>query len=363
MRTSFLVRTRAQIMRTLAPRLLKVPGLRARLIGWRAEPIDGNVCDEGLATLLGIGDRIGATKIGTPTPEVAREEMAESTAMVQDEPCPDVKVTDRILLDDGVHIPARTYIPAGLESNSPGIVYYHGGGFALGDLDTHDRYCQHLARDVSARVIAIDYRLAPENPFPAGLDDGVRAFRCVARRAREFDMDPTRIAVMGDSAGGNLSAVVAHKTKNDAIRPVLQVLIYPAVDGSCKMKSHQLFGTGWILTSENIDQFYHWYVGDEPAARQQPDVSPINAKDFQGLPPALVYTAGFDPLRDEGQAYAERLEKEGIPTRYHCFGSLTHGFASMGGVCPAAREAALHIADDVRRALRDGLSAHTAAAA
>jgi acetyl esterase len=363
MALSYLVRTRAQIMRTIAPRLLKMPGLRQRLIGWRAEPIDGNVCDESLATLLGIGDRIGATDMGSRTPTVARNEMAESSAMVEDEPCPDVTVTNRILLDEGVRIPARTYIPKGIESNSAGIVYYHGGGFALGDLDTHDRYCQHLAREVSARVIAIDYRLAPENPFPAGLDDGLRAFRCVARRAREFDMDPKRLVVMGDSAGGNLSAVVAHKTKNDAIKPALQVLIYPAVDGSCTMKSHQLFGKGWLLTSENIEQFYHWYVGDEPAARRQPDVSPIYANNFQGLPPALVYTAGFDPLRDEGQAYAERLSKEGIPTQYHCFRSLTHGFASMGGVCPAAREAALHIAGDVRNALRNGLLARTDAAA
>jgi len=242
-------------------------------------------------------------------------------------------------------------------------VDYTGGGFALGDLDTHDRYCQHLARDASVRVIAIDYRLAPENPFPAAIEDAVRAFRCVARRAKEFDMDPKRLALMGDSAGGNLSAVVAHKTKEDAIKPALQVLIYPAVDARCNTKSHQLFGKGWVLTAENIEQFYHWYVGDDPAARQQPDVSPLNAKDFQGLPPALVYTAGFDPLRDEGMAYAERLEKEGIPTRQHCFRTLTHGFVSMGGLNPTARDAAVHIAHDVKNALREGLSTRTDAAA
>ncbi|HRI65999.1 MAG TPA: alpha/beta hydrolase, partial [Polyangium sp.] len=207
------------------------------------------------------------------------------------------------------------------------------------------------------RVISIDYRLAPEHPFPAGVEDGVRAFRCVARRAREFDIDPTRIAVMGDSAGGNLSAVVAHKTKGDSLRPALQVLIYPAVDGSCAMKSQQTFGEGWILTSSKIEWFYHVYVGDDQAVRLQPDVSPLFAENFQGLPPALVYTAGFDPLRDEGMAYAARLEKEGIPVRHHCFTSLTHGFAAMGPVCPTAQDAARQMAHEVSRALYDGFLA------
>lgn len=353
---SSLARFRVQIMRKLAPRLLRAQALRSRLVGWRAQPIDGNVCDEDLAVLLGFGDMVGASKLDSRIPEKARAEMAESAMMVEEEACPDVRVQDRVLLADDTRIPARLYVPAGVAPNSPGIVYYHGGGFALGDLDTHDRYCQHLARDAAARVIAIDYRLAPENPFPAAIEDGVRAFRCVARRAKEFDMDPARIAVMGDSAGGNLSAVIAQKTKGDSIRPALQVLVYPAVDGSRSMKSHQTFGEGWLLTTAKMEWFYHVYVGDDLAERRQPDVSPLFAENFQGLPPALVYTAGFDPLRDEGIAYAERLEKEGIPARHHCFGSLTHGFAAMGPVCPTARDAARQIAHEVSRALYDGFS-------
>jgi acetyl esterase len=321
--------------------------------------VDGNVCDEVLAALMGVGDRIGATEMGGQTPAIARAQMAESSILVEDDACPDVSVRNLVLEQDGFRIPARMYTPAGLSANSPGIVYYHGGGFVMGDLDTHDRYCQHLARDASARAIAIDYRLAPENPFPAAADDGVRAFRCVVRRAKEFMMNPARLAVMGDSAGGNLSAVVAHKTKNDDVKPALQALVYPAVDGSCSMKSHQLFGKGWILTAENIEWFYHCYAGDDPMARKQPGVSPLFADDFAGLPPALVYTAGFDPLRDEGIAYAERLEKAGIATRHHCFRTLTHGFASMGGLCPTARDAAQLMARDVGRALREGILAPT----
>ncbi len=358
-----LVRLRVRVTRAIGARLLRSPGLRTRLIGWRAHPVDENVCDEVLAAIMGVGDRIGATNLGGKAPEIARAEMAESSCLIEDEACPDVSVKNLVLEQDGLRIPARMYTPTGLATHSPGIVYFHGGGFVLGDLDTHDRHCQHLARDASARVIAIDYRLAPENPFPAALEDGVRAFRCVARRAKEFMMDPARIAVMGDSAGGNLAAVVSHKTKGDAIKPALHALVYPAVDGSCSMKSQKTFGVGWLLTAENMEWFYHCYVGDDLAARKQPDVSPLFAEDFQGLPPALIYTAGFDPLRDEGIAYAERLEKAGIPTRHHCFRSLTHGFASMGGLCPAAREAALHIARDVGRALREGISASADAAA
>ena len=356
MQLSRLARLRVRFMRALGPRLLRAPVLRPRLVGWRAQPIDGHVCDEDLAALMGVGDIIGATNMGGQAPAIARAQMAESSLMVEDDACPDVSVTNLVLEQDGLRIPARSYVPAGLATNSPGIVYYHGGGFVVGDLDTHDRHCQHLARDAEARVIAVDYRLAPENPFPAAIEDGVSAFRCVVRRAKEFGMDATRIAVMGDSAGGNLSAIIAHKTKGDATKPALQVLVYPAVDGSCSMKSHRTLGEGWLLTTKNMEWFYHSYVGDDPVARKQPDVSPLFADDFQSLPPALVYTAGFDPLRDEGKAYAERLEKEGIPTRYHCFNAMTHGFASMGGLCPAAREAALHMARDVRRALREGLS-------
>jgi acetyl esterase len=176
-------------------------------------------------------------------------------------------------------------------------------------------------------------------------------------------MDPDRLAVMGDSAGGNLSAVVALKTRHDAKKPALQALIYPAVDGSCTMKSHETFGRGWILESEKMEWFYHCYVGDDPAERRQPDVSPLFAENFQGSAPALVYTAGFDPLRDEGVAYAERLQKAGIAVHHHCFRTLTHGFVSMGGVCPAARDGARQIAHDVGRALREGGSARTNAAA
>jgi acetyl esterase len=361
MQLPFFVRTRVLFTRQIAARFLRSQLLRPRLIGWRANPVDGRVCDEDLAVLLGVGDIIGATDMVSDDPKIARARMAESSMLVEDEPCPDVRIHDRVLSEGESRIAARLYVPKGIAENSPGIVYYHGGGFVIGDLDTHDRFCQQLARDAEARVIAIDYRLAPENPFPAGVEDGVTAFRCVARRAKEFDMDPNRLALMGDSAGGNLSAVIAHKTKNDAVRPALQVLVYPAVDGSCRMKSHEIFAKGWVLTTDQVDWFYRCYVGDEPAARLHPDVSPLYADDFRGLPPALVYTAGFDPLRDEGIAYTEKLEKAGIPARHRCFQSLTHGFVSMGGICIAARNAASDIAREVGEALREEPAARAVA--
>lgn len=362
MQPSFLARSRAQLMRQFGPRILQTTTFRERLLGWRAKPVDGQLCDEQLAMLLGLDDIIGATAERSHDPVIARAQMLESTMMVEDEPCEDVRVCDRILMNGEQRLHARLYEPRGLAPNSPAIVYYHGGGFVLGDLNSHDRTCQHIARDAEARLIAIDYRLAPENMYPSAAEDGVAAFRCVARRAKEFDMDPSRIAVMGDSAGGNLSAVVAHKTKEDAIRPALQVLIYPAVDGTCAMESHKLFADGWVLTADEIDWFYRSYVGEEFAARKRPDVSPLFEADFSGLPPALVYTAGFDPLRDEGIAYAKRLEESAIPVRHHCFRSLIHGFASMGGVCTAAREATRRIAHEVRNAFAHGLSKETPSA-
>lgn len=363
MQLSALARARTQVMRQLGARFLHASFLRPRLIGWRANPVDGQICDEDLAALLGFGDIIGATDMASQDPEKARGNMAESLLMVEDEACPDVRVQNRVLIEGQSRLAARYYVPKNITEISPGIVFFHGGGFAVGDLDTHDRYCQHLARDAGVRVIAIDYRLAPENPFPAAIEDGVAAFRCVARRAKEFDMDPARLALMGDSAGGNLSAVIAHRLKKDAVRPALQVLVYPAVDGTCSKKSHELFAKGWILTAEQVEWFYHWYVGDDRASRLNPDVSPLYQTDFQGLPRALVYTAGFDPLRDEGIAYAEKLEKEGIPTRHYCFRSLTHGFVSMGGICPAARDAALQIGQEVGRTLRENSFVRASSAA
>lgn len=359
MQLSFLARARGQLMRQYGPRILQTPAFRERLLGWRGKPVDGQMCDEQLALLLGLGDIIGATKQASRDPATARAEMAESSMMVEDEPCPDVRVRDRVLMNGDARLHARFYEPLNLAPNSPGIVYFHGGGFVLGDLDSHDRTCQHLARNASARLIAVDYRLAPENPYPAAAEDGVAAFRCVARRAREFNMDPTRLAVMGDSAGGNLSAVTAHKTKSDAIRPALQVLIYPAVDGTCSMQSHKLFANGWVLTADQIEWFYHCYAGDELAARKRPEVSPLFETNFSDLPPALVYTAGFDPLRDEGIVYAQRLEEAKTPVRHHCFRSLIHGFVSMGGVCTAAREATRQIASEVREAFDGGLLSRT----
>lgn len=356
MQLSALARARTRVMRRLGARFLHASFLRPRFIGWRANPIDGQICDEDLAALLGFGDIIGATDKTSQDPEKARALMAESSMMAEDDACSDVRIQDRILVEGQSRLTARYYVPQDLADISPGIVYFHGGGFVLGDLDTHDRYCQHLARDAGVRVMAINYRLAPENPFPAAVEDGVAAFRCVVRRAKEFDMDPARLAVMGDSAGGNLSAVIAHRTKKDTLRPALQVLVYPGVDGTCQMKSHALFAKGWILTAEQMEWFYHCYVGNDRAARLQPDVSPLYHADFQGLPRALVYTAGFDPLRDEGIAYAEKLEKEGIPMRHYCFRSLTHGFVSMGGICPAARDAALQIGQEVGRTLREDSS-------
>ena len=224
----------------------------------------------------------------------------------------------------------RRYRPLGAPSGALAtLVYYHGGGFVIGNVDTHDSTCRRLANKSRCQVISIDYRLSPEHPFPAPTDDGVAAFRHIRDRAAVFDADPARLAVGGDSAGGAIAAVVC-QTCRDAgdIGPAFQMLIYPATDSSRTSASRKDFAEGYFLTKDLIDWFWNAYV---PAGIDQADLrlSPLLAKDFRGLPPAFVLTAGYDPLRDEGRAYADRLIDAGVKTTYVNYPGTIHGFFSL----------------------------------
>jgi len=197
----------------------------------------------------------------------------------------------------------------------------------------------------------VDYRLAPEHRYPAAVEDTVAAFRWLASSAPSLDIDPRRIAVAGDSAGGNLSAVIARRTRSDAVRPALQVPIYPALDTRRAQASHTTFAEGWFLTRGMIDWYYDHY-GPDHATRSEPDFSPLLADDLAGVAPALVYSAGFDPLRDEAAEYVERLRAAGVSAQLVCFATMMHGFALVTGVCAAAREASERIAREIGEALR-----------
>jgi acetyl esterase len=253
-------------------------------------------------------------------------------------------------------LPARHYVAFHSPSPQPLIVFFHGGGFVQGGLDSHDGICRLLAKHAGAHVLAVDYRLAPENPFPAAVEDACAALDWALEHAPELGADPARVAVAGDSAGGNLAAVsarVAAQRADEVGRaPILQVLIYPATDFVGRSRSHELFEQGFFLTREDMDWFTASYVaGADP---EDPRLSVLRAPDLGAVPPALVVTAGFDPLRDEGEAYAQRLRDAEVPVVVRRFPGLIHGFINMTGISASARDAVLEMAGTVRALLRVG---------
>ena len=254
----------------------------------------------------------------------------------------------------GGPIPLRVYRPAGVAASValPGLLYFHGGGWVIGDLDTHDVLCRQLTAEAGVTVVNVDYRLAPEHKFPAAADDAWAATRWTVAHASEFGVDAGRLAVGGDSAGGNLAAVVALQAR-DAGAPIikLQVLVYPVTDVAAESRSYQDFSEGYMLTRESMRWFTAHYLA---AAGQANDwrVSPLRASSHAGLPPALVVTAGFDPLRDEGAAYAAKLQQAGVLVDYVCYGGMIHGFAGMGKLIETGNRAVSHIAATLRQTLR-----------
>ncbi len=262
-------------------------------------------------------------KVGRPATDKASE---DSEAL----PPEVASVADGTIAGPLGPIRFRSYRPLGVSGEAlPALIYYHGGGYVIGNIETHDSTCRRLANKSRCRVISIDYRLAPEHPFPAPVDDGLAAYRHIRDQAATFGVDPKRIAVGGDSAGGNLAAVVCQTCKQTGeTAPAFQMLIYPATDFSRQSQSRRSLAEGYFLTRTMVDWFNANYL---PAGTDLADVrlSPLLAADFSGLPPAFVLTAGYDPLRDEGRAYADELINAGVKTTYVNYPGTIHGFFSM----------------------------------
>jgi acetyl esterase len=264
---------------------------------------------EGFSSLTGV----------TEGPEVAKVETRE-----MDGPAGKIRV--------------RIYSPTG-DGPKPGLVFFHGGGFVVCDLDSHDATCRELANGADCVVVSVDYRLAPEAKFPAAPEDCYAATQWVSREANQLGIDATRIAVAGDSAGGNLAAVVALMSR-DRGGPSLvhQLLIYPVTDNRFDTTSYKDNGSGYFLSANMMRWFWHHYLESE-ADGENPLASPLRAGDLSGLPPATVLTAQYDPLRDEGRAYAKRLEEAGVATTHTDYPGVFHGFFGMTAQIPRARRA------------------------
>jgi acetyl esterase len=288
----------------------------------------------------------GVPPTHTLTPEQARAFYRDRRGFTQPEPPAMAEVRD---LSVGA-LRLRLYRPHTSGQALPVLLYLHGGGWTIGDLDTHDVLCRQLAREAGGAVVAVDYRMGPEHRFPAAVDDCVEAFRWVLAQAPDLQLDPRRTAVGGDSAGGNLAAALC-LVQRDAGQPLpgFQLLIYPATDMRAVAPSHTTNGQGYMLTSDSIAWYRGNYIAD---AAQWTDwrASPLLAASHAGLPPALVLTAGFDPLRDEGLQYANALSAAGVPTQYVCFERQIHGFITMGRVIEEAHTAVALCGAALRRA-------------
>jgi acetyl esterase len=310
--------------------------------------------DPVVGAILAIDDLTHDSAVHRGGAERARRLVAESIA-IADAPCEvEVDVEERRIAGAAGPLRARRYSPRRAEAILPGLVFFHGGGWVTGDLDTHDALCQRLAGLGGIRVVSVAYRLAPEHPFPAAVEDALAAFRDVAERAEELGIDPARIGIGGDSAGGNLSAVVSLETRGELRRPSLAVLLYPSVDATCSSDSHRSLAEGYYLTREAIDWYLTQYVGSDPGKRRDPRISPHFVEDLRGAPPTLVVVAGFDPLRDEAIAHAARLRDAGVPVRVVREEALIHGFVLMNGIAPEARRATEDLARRIGDALRSG---------
>lgn len=299
-------------------------------------------------------DRLAATKPQSAlalTVAARRAALADLLAMSA-APAPIARIEERSLPGSAGPIPARIYTPVGAPaSRAPGLVYFHGGGFIAGSLDSHDGIARALANACAARVASIGYRLAPEHPFPAAIEDGCAAARWVAQNASTLGLDPARLAVGGDSAGATLAAVVCQTTSADGSVPwALQLLLCPIMEFDAATASRAELASGYFLDEATLEHDRRHYLGPDvnPA---DPRVSPLRARELRQLPPTSIQTAEFDPLRDEGREYARRLERAGVRTRYRCHSGMIHLFYGMGAFIPYAARGFELIGADARAML------------
>jgi acetyl esterase len=312
--------------------------------------------DADSAALISKLAELGLPRYETLTPDQARNAMAAARHAAAIKPPSVGELSDLKIPSAHGEIPARLYRPIGAGGQIPGLVFFHGGGWVLGDLESHDILCRRLANAGECAVLAVDYRLAPEHKFPAAVEDAITATQWAFANAQMLDIDLDRIAVGGDSAGAALAAVVCHMARDEGKpRICLQLLIYPVVELAFTHPSHKLKEDHLPVLGKTMIWFREHYLSDP---KQQHDwrASPLLAKSFSALPPAYVLTAGYDPLSDEGAAYADRLEQAGVQVTSRHFAGQIHGFLTMGVGFPTTKLAISEIGQALKQSLskKDG---------
>lgn len=342
---------RERVEGAVARGLLRLPVAAHRVLAGRPIRLDGLELHPTSQLLIRLSEWSGATPIEDLPVERARAQTERQARAVGRPRIEMARVEPVEIPGPAGAIGARLYAPDEAAAPAPLLVYYHGGGHVIGSLDSHDPACRFVADAAGVRVLSVDYRLAPEHRFPAAVEDAVAAVRFAFGEAERLGADPARIAVGGDSAGGNLAAVAALAAKaGEAPMPAFQLLIYPLVDQAGRRPSYETFGDGFLLSAAEMDWFRGHYLPDADAARDW-RASPLLAPDHSGLPPAYVLTAGFDPLRDEGEEYARTLQAAGVPTVLRRHEGLLHSFANQTQVNRPARDAMLEAAGALRLAL------------
>ena len=314
--------------------------------------VDGRTLDGRTQWLLQLLARSGQTPIEKGSVTEARAGYDAFMLEMGGRAAPIGEIVDRTIDGPAGRLRVRIYRPpSGVARLLPAILYFHGGGWMMGSLESYDLVCRYFCARAGCVLVAIDYRLAPEHKFPAAIDDAVAAFRWLARDAVGLGVDPARIVIAGDSTGGNIAAVAAQLLRHEARPPCLQWLIFPATDLAFDSASYRSCGEGFLMTRAAMEWFRGHYLNDLGEI-DDPRASPLRTPDLAGVAPALVFTDGIDPLRDEGQAYADRLAAAGVKTIHREFDSLIHGFIGLRGVIQAAARAM----DDMVAGLRHELA-------
>ncbi|MGZ5373299.1 MAG: alpha/beta hydrolase [Aeromicrobium sp.] len=328
--------------------LMKLPEPLIRRLAGKPIVIDGKTLHPEMQLLLRL-EKLEGPEVETLPIAQGREQIVAGAGLAGGK-LPIGAVTDRSIDGPAGKLDLRFYTPRGMRGVAPALFFIHGGGWVYGDLDSHDATCRFLAEQAQVRVIAVDYRLAPEAPFPAALDDTWAAWQWIIDNAEGIGVDAERLAIGGDSAGGNLAAIIAQKAvREDFQAPAFQLLIYPATDFAFDRPSYTTFAKGFYLSKAFMDLARENYLlGNE--ALDDPRLSPIR-HDVKGVAPAYLVTAGFDPLLDEGKEYADKLRDAGVRVDYVCEESLIHGFANMVSMGTAAPRAMRRAANALARSL------------